>query len=259
MLLDLYAGRWSKLEPLAGELLGEPGAQRPDAAYIYERLGYLHVLRGEREAAGESLERIAAWEHVDDFELRGAFAALAAAVALLEGQAERALALASPAVSQSIAASGPASESSRLAWPSAFDAALAVGRLEEAAALVTLIADRPPGQIPPYLGAHVARGRALVAAAGGESDGVESDLKAAVETFRSLGYPYWLARTQTDLGAWLLDQGRADEAAPLLDEATATLERLGAEPALERARALGDPAPPTRRNPAAAGSDRASG
>ncbi|HEY5317555.1 MAG TPA: hypothetical protein VIJ20_06210 [Solirubrobacteraceae bacterium] len=55
----------------------------------------------------------------------------------------------------------------------------------------------------------------------------------------TLGYPYWLARAQLDLAAWLIDRGRGEEAAPVLGEATAALEALGAAPALARAQALG--------------------
>jgi len=54
----------------------------------------------------------------------------------------------------------------------------------------------------------------------------------------ALGYPDWLARARTDLAAWLIDQSRAGEAVPLLDEATAALESLGTAPALARAQTL---------------------
>jgi transposase InsO family protein len=66
----------------------------------------------------------------------------------------------------------------------------------------------------------------------------EADLTAAIDGFRSLDYRYWLARAQTDLAAWLVDQGRSSDAAPLLSEATAMLASLGAAPALARAREL---------------------
>ena len=89
--------------------------------------------------------------------------------------------------------------------------------------------------------AQLARSRGLLAAARSDHDAVEADLLAAVEGFRSLGHVYWLARAQTDLAAWLIERGRGDEAGPLLDEAILTLERLGAAPALARARDLRAP------------------
>ena len=103
---------------------------------------------------------------------------------------------------------------------------------------MALLADRPPGHVPPYLRAQLARGRGLLAAASREHDGVEADLTAGIDGLRSLGYRYWLARAQTDLAAWLLDHDRNDDAAPLLSDATATLESLGAAPALARVRGL---------------------
>ena len=101
-----------------------------------------------------------------------------------------------------------------------------------------MLADQPPGHIPPYLRAQLARGRALTAAAGGDHDTVEADLHAAINVFRSLGYLDWLARAQTDLAAWLIDQGRNNNAQEVLGVAISTLETLGAAPALAHARAF---------------------
>ena len=56
--------------------------------------------------------------------------------------------------------------------------------------------------------------------------------------FAELGYPYCLAIAQTDLANWLFGQGRPGDAAPLLDDAIASLTPLGAAPALARAQAL---------------------
>ena len=47
--------------------------------------------------------------------------------------------------------------------------------------------------------------------------------------------PSWLALTLLEQGEWLVEQGRADEAEPLLGEAHEIFERLGARPWLERA------------------------
>ena len=61
---------------------------------------------------------------------------------------------------------------------------------------------------------------------------------AAIDELSSLGYPYWLARVQTDLAGLLIDDHRAAEATVLLDEAIAVLKDLRAAPALERAEHL---------------------
>jgi hypothetical protein len=65
-----------------------------------------------------------------------------------------------------------------------------------------------------------------------------TELAAPIDALAALDYPCWTARAQTDLAAWLIDRGRSDDAAELLDHAIAALAALGAAPALARARAL---------------------
>jgi hypothetical protein len=92
--------------------------------------------------------------------------------------------------------------------------------------------------VPPLLQAELPRARAMLAAARGEHAQVEHDLTAALDALQALEYPYWIARTRSDLASWLIDQGRAGEASPLLDQAIATFGSLGAAPALAAARTL---------------------
>ena len=132
----------------------------------------------------------------------------------------------------------PATDAVRDSWPQILDAALTLGRHDDAHRVLELLASRPPGHIPPYLRAQLARGRALLNAAENNHDTVNDDLRVAIDSFEKLGYPYWLAVTQTDLAAWLIDQGRGEEAPPLLEHAIDTLTALRAAPALERAEQL---------------------
>ena len=87
-------------------------------------------------------------------------------------------------------------ENARIGWPVLLDAALSLGRLDEVAELTELLGQRPPGHVPPFLRAQLQRGLGLLAAARGEHDVVEAHLTDAVERFRGLGYPYWLARAR---------------------------------------------------------------
>ncbi len=61
-------------------------------------------------------------------------------------------------------------------------------------------------------------------------------------------YPYLMARAQRDLGAWLSDRGRGDEAAAPLEAARVTYARLGVASA-DQAR---DECPATSPSPAPA-------
>ena len=68
---------------------------------------------------------------------------------------------------------------------------------------------------------------ALLAAHAGRASDVEPGLRAAIDLFASLGYPYWHARAQHDLGTWLARTGRNPDAEALLRDARATYRRLG--------------------------------
>jgi hypothetical protein len=141
-------------------------------------------------------------------------------------------------IAEVVAGEGPASQASRIGFPCVVEAALELGRFGEAASLLTLLADRPPGHVPPFLRAQVARGRGLLAAAEDDAAGAEAHFAAAIETLAALAYPYWLGRVRTDLATVLIEQGRAEEARLVLDQAVASLRELAAAPALRRAEAL---------------------
>jgi hypothetical protein len=129
-------------------------------------------------------------------------------------------------------------EGFRWGWPLALEAAIQVGRSDLTGSLLGLVADAPKGHVPPYLRAQLAHYRALRDAAEGRHDTVEPDLRSAIEILAKLGYPYQLARTQADLARWLMIVQRAGEAEPLLAAASEVFTRLGAQPDLDRARAL---------------------
>ncbi|HTU77848.1 MAG TPA: adenylate/guanylate cyclase domain-containing protein [Solirubrobacteraceae bacterium] len=235
--LYVVAGRWEEVRHLTAELLEDFG-DRPGAEFLHSPLAIVHTLRGELEAAHASFASMTGWEQGDDDELRAIHSSVAVGVRLAEGRAAEALASGIALLAPAIDTLGISHDAVRNAWPDTLAAALELGRLDAAAQLLELLGEQPPGHIPPYLRAQLLRGGALTAAAEGELRAVERDLGRAIEGFRALRYPYWLARAQTDLAAWLIEQDRRGEAAPLLGEATATLESLGATPALARAREL---------------------
>ncbi len=155
------------------------------------------------------------------------------ATQLSRGAPELALESAGNVARESGATSGLLCLEFRLAWPLAAEAALSASRVEEAAELLGLVANAPKGHVPPYLSAQLTRFRALFAAARGEHDDVEHDLRSAADGFQTLGYRYWLAKTQVDLARWLIDQHRSDEVGPVLAEATEVFSELRAQPDLD--------------------------
>jgi class 3 adenylate cyclase/tetratricopeptide (TPR) repeat protein len=149
-------------------------------------------------------------------------------VALADDDLETAVAEGATSIVHSHAATGLGDDFMHF-WPPAILTALRAGRLDEAERLFAVVADSPPGLVLPALAAQLPRLRALIAdARGGDPEQVEADLRASIEALQAYGARPEVARTQEDLGRWLLKQGRHDEAIELLDAARRTYEELGA-------------------------------
>jgi hypothetical protein len=217
-------------------LLGQSG-DRPGAELLNFELAIVAALRGRLAEARGHLDLIESWRESKSNERRWTYAAGEATVGVAAGDFAAALELLLATLREVIEIEGPWTQASRIGFPPAITAAVSLGRLGDAADLLSLLAVRP-GHVPPYLRAHLARGQGLLAAASGEVERAETNLVAAIATLASLGFPYWLAVVQTDLSGVLIGEGRAAEARPLLDEALVTLRRLNASPALQRAEDL---------------------
>jgi class 3 adenylate cyclase len=116
-------------------------------------------------------------------------------------------------------------------------AAFALGDLERLESFLARAAAWPLLERRPLLAAHEAHLHALLRAARGEP--ADDDFERATALFRELQLPFFTAVVQLDDGQRRADP---DEAAALLAEAERVFERLGAEPWLERVRALAAPA-----------------
>ena len=237
MAAKLASGAWDELAALGEQTLAED-PDRPEFVYIEQQLGLLRVHRGELAAARSNLERMAALEGSDDIEARHCFAALDGLLANAEGDRERGLELLERTSREGFASQGASSESVRITWPEAVQAALALGRLEAARELVALFSERPRGVVAPLLRAELDRAKALVAAVEGDHAEARRSFELALEAFTDLEYPFWRARTANDLGESLIDMGRSDEAAAHLRAAADALAALGAQPELDRNRDL---------------------
>ncbi|HEY7629144.1 MAG TPA: adenylate/guanylate cyclase domain-containing protein [Thermoleophilaceae bacterium] len=234
MLAWLLAGNWDEVEQIGRDHLGG-SSPLPDLEFIQNRMVSLYVPRGQIDAARKAQDDTRAWASTLTFESRMLQQATEGMVLLGEGRPAEAFDVLADMIRAAVQVEGAASEGLRMGWAESIDAGIQAGKLDETAALVETIEAQPPGHVGPYLSAQLARARGLLAAARGEREEVEQPLTEAIERFRALAYPYWLARTQSDLAAWLIDTGRTSEAAPLLDEAIGVFESLRAAPALARA------------------------
>ena len=248
MMVWHYTGEWDELERLGTELLDGQSRERPGAEYLHLGLALQSALRGELGSAREHLTGMSAWRTIEANEARWTYAACEARIALAAGDSPTVLELLSGSVSDVIEQEGASSQANRIGFPCVLDAALELGQMREAAELLALLSERPPGHIPPFLRAQVARGRGLLALAADDRAAAHGHFATAVEIMTALGYPYYLARARTDLGALLIDDGQLEEGRREVDEAIALLRPLRAAPALERAESL------LARLPVAAGS-----
>ena len=85
------------------------------------------------------------------------------------------------------------------------------------------------GVVPPHVAAQRDRLRGLLGATRGDDPAmVEADLRAGVAELTAFGAVGDAARAEEELARWLISQGRADEAEPLLAHVRATYEQIGA-------------------------------
>src|SRR5207302_10772032 len=92
----------------------------------------------------------------------------------------------------------------------------------------------PPARRTRAVELCLARIRGNVAAEKGEDDTAAEQYALALATARNLGNASLLGPVLVDYGRWLLQTGRTEEAAPLLEEARTLFEPMKATRWLER-------------------------
>ncbi len=197
----------------------------------------LAVHRGDATEAERQLAGMTPLADSDHMEARASWQLAQALVAELGDQPSLALPTATEAVRAAFRDEGFPADVFRQGWPLALEVAINDGHFEEASELLSIVADAPKGHVPPYLRSQLARYTARLNARRGHHETVKQDFRRAAAILTELGYPFWLAQTQTDYARWLIEQGSSDEAERLFTEAEDTFERLGAKPHLDRLRA----------------------
>jgi len=237
-LFHFYTGDWAATADRANQAIAVSPLQ-PIQAFGRAPLVLLLCARGDPTGARPYLDGLESWAASDDVQDRALLGVAEGALAMSENRFGEALLAAARAAAESAQVNGFRSEGFRLAWPLAIEAALLADELDEARSQLSVVADAPRGHVPPYVRAQLVRFRALISIAEGSADPeIEADLRSAVDSMRDLGYRYWLARAEADLGRWLAAQGRGADAEPLLVEARDILSELGAQPDLDRVNAV---------------------
>jgi hypothetical protein len=194
----------------------------------------LDLERGDVESAQALLAEHAAMRESADLQARASFLLALALVRRSEERPAEALAAAeeSLALWREMGQNHYATE----AFSEAVEAALDLGDLERAAALLANARALPLIERRKYLAAHESRLLAKLAARRGEPATEHSERAAAL--FEALGMSFWHAVTLLEDAEHRRTEGDTEAADALLAEARTTFERLGAEPWLRRADAV---------------------
>jgi class 3 adenylate cyclase len=228
-------GGWDE----ALELRRSIEAEAHEVGYLMEspaELLFVHVRRGDAVEA----QRLAAQApDVDDSDLQAQSIAWLARAAAAVASADWGAAL--HAAGEAYRIQLVAQIVSSDATSTLVEAAVAVGDLDRAAAVLDELDALPPGERTQSIEGHGARLRALLERAQGRDERIDPLLVRAAALFREVGMPFWLAVTLLEHAEWLAAAGRAAESEPLVREAREIFERLRAAPWLERAERLEAP------------------
>jgi tetratricopeptide (TPR) repeat protein len=231
-------GRWDEAVRYVEEAQAaeELDALQWAAVRIIE-LASIHLRRGDIEAARQVFETAKARADAHHTEIRVRVGSSEVELLNAEGRPAEALAL-SRQLLEAIPKLGLADLGIKRTVAHAVAAALELGELDAAAAMLTMVRQARPGLVSPELHGHVARLDAHLSALRGNHDSVEAGFETAVAAFRELSAPFEQGVALCELAEWLEGQGRSDDAATTALEARTLFERLGARPWLDRIRPL---------------------
>ena len=191
------------------------------------------VERGDETTAQHWLERVSSdvetstdKQHVGLSKFKGFIGAL------LAGDNAGALALIEPAARYAFAQGSI--EGIAVYTNEAATLALDVGDAKLALPVAAVLGEIPAARLGRRGEIALGRVRGNVAAAEGDDETAAEGFALALAAARNLEQPQALAPVLLDYGRWLVDSGRAEEATPLLDEARAIFERMGARAWLNR-------------------------
>jgi tetratricopeptide (TPR) repeat protein len=227
-------GEWDRAVELAGDLPEDEWKETRSAFLGYLMASvFIGINRGEREEATRLVGVFSEMADSAEVQERMGYACCRAVVLLEAGDFREAIRFAGIALSGR-EAMGIGSEGVKEAFVTALEAALRMDDLDKAQELLDIVGTLPPGERKQFLDAQWTRFRARLDVRRGELEHVESRFKAAAGSFREISFPFYLAATLLDYGAWLTAEGRPSDAEPLLDEARVIFERLDAKPWLDR-------------------------
>jgi class 3 adenylate cyclase/tetratricopeptide (TPR) repeat protein len=231
-------GQWDDVLPSEEELAEVSRADVTQGGLDILSTGVMiNLHRGRLEEAKRIVSHFPP-EPSAEIQERAAYGLVRASLARAEGRPSETVAAAEE-VFERLAELGTEHPVLKLVFVEELEAAFDLGDLDVVERRLRWFRDLRPADRWPFLEAQAERFRARLAAARGEAEEVERGFKRGAALLREIGARFWLAVVLLEYGEWLAQAGRAEEAAPLLEEARETFERLEAKPWLERLEALG--------------------
>ncbi len=152
-----FVGEWDEAMTVCSQTVeDEADYEGSGAGGLYDRLVLIHSRRGDLVAARENFERAGQLLAPEDFQDAGIHAAAGAALKLAEGDNAGVLDDIEHIATQG-ATVGWSGEAVRQLWPDAAEAALRDEDLESVERLVSMLQERPPGTVSPFLRAQLTR------------------------------------------------------------------------------------------------------
>jgi tetratricopeptide (TPR) repeat protein len=227
----MMTGRWDEALERAAQV---PDSQKggTDIIGLLVSIPVITVARGDVDRAEQILEIFEGYGRSNDVQEAAAYACASASVLRARSRDDEALEAARRAVTGGLQIGY--STTAKIGFTQGIGAAFSLGDLDAVRGFIRTIDEMQPGILTPFLRALADRSRARIAVLEDDLDTAERNSKAAIGLFRETGIPYWRALSQVEYGEWLVAQGRREEAAPVLQEARNTLDRLGATTWLER-------------------------
>ena len=234
-------GRWSEALAAMDELGGWDEHIRSRTAFTQGFVAFgvaIHVHQGDRESADRLLSSFAILEESADVQDRAEYASAVAIMRWVSGDAAGAREAAESAIA---VGSELSPEDYRVAESRVIttQAAISLGDYSRAEELVETMRGGQSAQRRHFSLAHAMRLGATLAAARGETAGIEDSRKGAIGLFREIQSPFYAAVTLVEQAEWLSSQGRQSDAEPMIAEASQIFTSLEATPWLERVKALG--------------------
>ena len=226
----LYAqGDWDEVVAHLADLRTADGP-------VYDLLGFtvpvarIQTNRARLDELRVFLELLSDFEESTEVQARLAYALGRAILARAEGRPDEALAAAEQVFRER---GGIYLRDGDEAFLEAAESAFVLGDLSTVRRLLSELQAIAPGALTQFLQAHGGRFAARLAAREGNTAEGERRARQAVALFRELAMPFWLAVSLVEHSERLGEEGRADEAIPLLLEAREIFGRLGALPWLD--------------------------